>query len=266
MRKRQIKKNLAKGRNEYTKLNGPLSAFSIKRGKSHTIKYVPQDSTSYVLRGKTQDGLVFDFPCMQVGLPNMNGTIYSTPPVLPENETILVEGELDRLRIEQGCVNPVSMGFTFKELEPVIIINSRLLNPTVAVNAPISPVRREFDPTEFVIIDDPDILDLNTPEEIDIIAEEKSLEFQREFNALEDKDMQERLSTALKYHAERVMAEPCVHCGHPADAHGGPCKYPVYDTEPGPGDSEIYVEGSMRECGCTNFLGITETGGTNVLA
>jgi hypothetical protein len=193
---------------------------------------------------------------LRLNEPNANGVIYKQVPDGPFNLQILVESEEDRLRIENGCVNPVSMGFTFKEDPPILIVNEKCL--TQAQHVSISTIRREFDPTEFVIIDDPDILDLNTPEEIEAIVEEKRLEFQREFNALEDKDMQERLSTALKYHSERVMAEPCVHCGHPADAHGGPCKYPVYDTEPGPGDSEIYVEGSMRECGCTNFVGVTE--------
>lgn len=56
---------------------------------------------------------------------------------------------------------------------------------------------------------------------------------------------------------ERLCAEPCKNCGHPADAHGNNCcQYPVYDTEPGPRDSEVAIEGSERECGCVNFEGL----------
>jgi hypothetical protein len=51
----------------------------------------------------------------------------------------------------------------------------------------------------------------------------------------------------LNWHAERLFAEPCNNCGHPADAHGiNNCIYPMYDDEDDP-----TVKG--RECGCTKF-------------
>lgn len=64
----------------------------------------------------------------------------------------------------------------------------------------------------------------------------------------------------LSIHAERLFAEPCVNCGHPADAHCTEgCVYPTYDTETVGGrfnEREVVVEGSTRECGCTNFVGV----------
>lgn len=67
----------------------------------------------------------------------------------------------------------------------------------------------------------------------------------------------------ISYHHDRMCAEPCSKCGHPADAHVGQCcQYPVYDTEPGRGDEEVIVPESERSCCCPSFSSFKD-GGTH---
>jgi hypothetical protein len=59
------------------------------------------------------------------------------------------------------------------------------------------------------------------------------------------------------YHSERMLSEPCVNCGHPADAHSMTCKYTVFDYDDiGAFGKIIPVPGSEQECGCSTFVGV----------
>ena len=123
------------------------------------IKSVP-----HLVRGRTKNGIVFDFPLFIPGVPNANGTIYPDSPKNIPIEPILINSK-EEFDILFGEPNRVSMGCTYHHNERSDISNSHILT------------------------------DLNG-KFIDIL-EEKHNWMQREFDILEDQQMKDLISTAV---------------------------------------------------------------------